>query len=146
MDMLGPYTTTTGGVRYVIVAVDYFTKWVEAEALKNIKAQDFKTPKLEERLADHGITAYFASVGRPQVNGKVEAFNKIISEGMKKNLDKDKGLWADELPNVLWSIRTMAKNSTGETPFLLAYGAEAVLPIEMCESTTCYLMKMPTGK
>ncbi|XP_056697796.1 uncharacterized protein [Spinacia oleracea] len=54
---------------------------------------------------------------------------------MKKKLDEAKGLWADELPNVLWSIRTTAKNSTGETPFLLAYGAEPVLPIEMCEPT-----------
>ncbi|XP_056695104.1 uncharacterized protein [Spinacia oleracea] len=147
MDLLGPYTTTPGGLRYVIVAVDYFTKWVEAEALKNTKAQDvrafiwkniitrfgvpqsivfdngpqFKTPKLESWLADHGITTCFASVGRPQANGQ--------------KLDEAKGLWADELPNVLWSIQTTAKNSTGETPFLLAYGAEAVLPIEMCDPT-----------
>ncbi|XP_056688278.1 uncharacterized protein [Spinacia oleracea] len=54
---------------------------------------------------------------------------------MKKKLDEAKWLWADELPNVLWSIRTTTKNSTGETPFLLAYGAEAVLPVEMCEPT-----------
>ncbi|XP_056685866.1 uncharacterized protein [Spinacia oleracea] len=82
MDLLGPYTTAPGGLRYVIVVVDYFTKWVEAEALKNTKTQDvrafiwkniitrfgvpqsivfdngpqFKTPKLENWLADHGIT------------------------------------------------------------------------------------------
>ncbi|XP_056698482.1 uncharacterized protein [Spinacia oleracea] len=135
MDLLGPFTAAPGGRRYVIVAVDYFTKWVEAEALKNIKSSDFETPKLKEWLADHGIHSCIASVGRPQANGQVEAFNKIISEGIKKKLDEAKGLWADELPNVLWSIRTTAKNSTGETPFLLAYGAEAVLPIEMCEPT-----------
>ncbi|XP_056697450.1 uncharacterized protein [Spinacia oleracea] len=132
MDLLGPYTTAPGGRRYVIVAVDYFTKWVEAEALKNIRTSDvrafiwknimtrfgipqaivfdngpqFETPKLEEWLADHGIHSCFASVGRPQANGQVEAFNKIISEGTKKKLDEAK-----------------------------AYGAEAVLPIEMCEPT-----------
>ncbi|XP_056695356.1 uncharacterized protein [Spinacia oleracea] len=111
MDLLGPYTTAPGGVRYVIVAVDYFTKWVEAEALKNTKPQD--TPKLENWLADHGVTACFASVGRPQANRQVEEFNKIISKGMKKKLDEAKGLWADELPNVLWSIWTTTKNSTG---------------------------------
>ncbi|XP_056686910.1 uncharacterized protein [Spinacia oleracea] len=128
MDLLGPYTMAPGGVRYVIVVVDYFTKWVEAEALKNAKAQDvrafiwkniitrlgvpqsivfdngpqFKTPKLEGWLADHGITTYFTSVDCPQANGQVEAFNKTISEGMKKKLDEAKGLWADELPNVFW--------------------------------------------
>ncbi|XP_021863719.1 uncharacterized protein [Spinacia oleracea] len=42
MDLLGPYTTVPGGLRYVIIAVDYFTKWVEAEALKNTKAQDVR--------------------------------------------------------------------------------------------------------
>ncbi|XP_056688105.1 uncharacterized protein [Spinacia oleracea] len=141
MDLLGPYTTAPGGRRYVIVAVDYFTKWVEAEALKNIRTSDvrafiwknimtlfgipqaivfdngtqFETPKLKEWLADHGIHSCFASVGRPQANGQVKAFNKIISEGIKKKLDEAKGLWADELPNVLWPIRTTAKNSTSET-------------------------------
>ncbi|XP_021864960.2 uncharacterized protein [Spinacia oleracea] len=42
MDLLGPYTTAPGGLRYVIVVVDYFTKWVEGEALKNTKAQDVR--------------------------------------------------------------------------------------------------------
>ncbi|XP_021862288.1 uncharacterized protein [Spinacia oleracea] len=161
MDLLGPYTAAPWGRCYVIVVVDYFTKWVEAEALKNIKTYDLKefiwrniitrfgvpqsiffdngpqseTPKLTDWLAEHGIASHFASVGWPQANGQVEAFNKIISEGIKKKLDEAKGLWADEFPNVFWSIRTTTKNSTGETPFLLAYGAEAVLPIEMCEPT-----------
>ena len=44
-------------------------------------------------------------------------------------------MWVEELYNVLWSIRTTTKNSTGETPFIMVYGAEAVLPIEMYEPT-----------
>ena len=141
MDILGPYPAATGQRRYVFVAVDYFTKWVEAEAVKSIKTKDvktfiwkfiltrygmpqamvfdngrqFETDKLKLWLSDQGIASYFASVGRPQANGQVESFNKIISEGLKKKLDKAKGLWADELHNILWSIRTTAKNSTGET-------------------------------
>ncbi|XP_056689014.1 uncharacterized protein [Spinacia oleracea] len=104
MDILGPYTTAPGELRYVIVVVDYFTKWF----IVFDNGPQFKTLKLESWLADHGVTACFASVSRPQANGQVDAFNKIISEGMKKKLDEAKGLWADELPNVLWSIRTTA--------------------------------------
>ena len=80
-----------------------------------------------------GIAAHFAAVAHPQTNGKVEAFNKIISAGIKKKLDKAKGLWAEEVYNVLWSIRITAKNSTGETPFMPVYGVEVVFPIEMYE-------------
>ena len=48
----------------------------------------------------------------------------------KKGLEKAKGLWAYELPGVLWAYRTTAKTSTGETPFSLAYGTEAVIHVE----------------
>lgn len=49
---------------------------------------------------------------------------------MKKRLEKAKGMWADELPGFLWSYRTTARTSTGETTFSLAYGLEAVIPVE----------------
>ena len=86
-------------------------------------------------MGDQAIAHYFASVGRPQANGQVEAFNKLISGGIKKKIEKAGGLWAEELTHVLWSIRTTEKGSTGETPFLMAYGTEAVLPIELYEPT-----------
>ncbi|XP_021747616.1 uncharacterized protein K02A2.6-like [Chenopodium quinoa] len=161
MDILGPYTPASSQRCYVFVAVEYFTKWVEAEAVRGIKWTDvsdfiwksiitrfgvpqsmvfdngpqFETPQLKGWLEDQGIAHCFSSVGRPQANGQVEAYNKLISNGIKRELKRAGGLWADELVNVLWSIRTMAKSSTGETPFFLFYGAEVVLPIEMYEST-----------
>ena len=49
---------------------------------------------------------------------------------MKKELVKRKGAWAEELPMVLWAYRTTARNATGETPFALAFGVEAVVPVE----------------
>ncbi|XP_048502818.1 uncharacterized protein LOC125498621 [Beta vulgaris subsp. vulgaris] len=91
----------------------------------------FETPKLRQWLADQGIRAHFAAGAHPQANGQVEAFNKILSAGIKKKLDNARGLWVEELQLVLWSIRTTAKNSIGETPFMLVYGAEAVLPIKV---------------
>ena len=50
---------------------------------------------------------------------------------LKKKLDNSKGKWVNELPSILWSYRTTARTSTGETPFSLVYGAEAVIPAEI---------------
>ena len=56
-------------------------------------------------------------------------------DGLKKRLEKAKGKWAEELPHVLWAYRTTPRRSTGETPFSLAYGMEAVIPLEVGLST-----------
>ena len=79
----------------------------------------FETPQLKTWLGDQGISSYFASVGRPQANDQVEAFNKLISDGIKKKIERAGGLWAEELIHVLWAIWTTAKGATGETPFLM---------------------------
>ena len=50
--------------------------------------------------------------------------------GLKKRLDDVKGKWIEELPHVLWTYRTTPRKSTGETPFSMTYGAEAVIPLE----------------
>ena len=50
--------------------------------------------------------------------------------GLKKRLDDAKRRWVEELPHVLWTYRTIPRKSTGETPFLMTYGAEAVILLE----------------
>ena len=50
---------------------------------------------------------------------------------IKTRLEGGKGIWPDELPGVLWAYRTTVRTPTGETPFKLAYGSEAVIPAEM---------------
>ena len=50
--------------------------------------------------------------------------------GFKKRLDDAKGKWVEELSHVLWTYRTTPRRSTGETPFSMTYGAEAVIPLE----------------
>ena len=60
----------------------------------------------------------------------MEAVNKVIVSGLKKRLDDAKGKWVEELPHVLWTYRTTPHSSTGETPFSMTYGAEAVIPLE----------------
>ncbi|KAL5573395.1 hypothetical protein UlMin_022992 [Ulmus minor] len=142
---------------YAVVAIDYYTKWVEAEALAKITEQNvtafiwknivcrFGVPR--ELVSDHGtqfeneklqsvcdrlgIIKVFSSPANPKSNGQVEAVNKTIKQTLKKKLEKSKGAWVDELPLVLWAYRTSFRAATGETPFSLAYGVEAVIPIEI---------------
>jgi hypothetical protein len=82
-----------------------------------------------------GIKLKFASVAHPKTNGQVEKANGLICNGIKKRLlaplEKAKNSWVDELPSVLWSLRTMPNAATQETPFFLVYGAEAILPVKI---------------
>ncbi|KAK0577195.1 hypothetical protein LWI29_029367 [Acer saccharum] len=156
IDLIGPMPTATGGAKHAIVAVDYFTKWVEAEPLvhiteantisfvkKNIlyrfgipntiitdNGTQFDGRKFRELCDKYGISNYYASPAHPQTNGQTEAVNKIIKHNLKAKLATKKGNWADKLPQVLWAYRTTERGSTGETPYSMAYGAEAVIPVE----------------
>ncbi|KAM1328947.1 hypothetical protein ACFX2F_013160 [Malus domestica] len=81
------------------------------------------------------INLCFASPAHPQFNGQVEAINKIIKRTLKTSLEKAKGYWPEFVPQVLWSYRTLYRTSTGETPFSLAFGIEAVVPVELKQAT-----------
>jgi hypothetical protein len=82
-----------------------------------------------------GIKLKFASVAHPKINGQVEKANDLICNRIKKRLlaplEKAKHAWVDELPSMLWSLRTMPNAATQETPFFLVHGAEAVLLVEI---------------
>ena len=137
--------------------MDYFTKWAEAEALstiteRNVQAfvhknittrfgvphslimdngRQFDCDKFREYCEKYHIEPHYTSVAHPQSNGQVESMNKTIVASLKKKVDRCLGKWADEIPNVLWGYRTTHRTSTGETPYRLAFGSEAVLPIEL---------------
>ena len=72
-----------------------------------------------------------SSPGYPQSNGQAEVSNKTIINGVKKRLEHAKGKWVEELPHVLWAYRTTARRPTGETPYSLTYGMEAIIPLEV---------------
>ena len=82
-----------------------------------------------------GNKIFYASVAHPRSNGQVERANAEVLRGLRTRtfdkLHKCGRHWIDELPAVLWSIRTTPNRATGQTPFSHVYGAEAVLPTEL---------------
>ncbi|GJS63821.1 reverse transcriptase domain-containing protein [Tanacetum coccineum] len=157
IDIAGPFPAAAGGLKFLIVAIDYFTKWIEAKAVATITGNQVKRFVWDnivcrfglpgEIVSDNGkqlcdnpfkdwcsrlsITQRFASVKHPQTNGLVERANRSLGEGIKARLDRHKGRWVEELSHVLWAHRTTIKVSTGDTPFSLVYGTEAVIPAEI---------------
>ncbi|GJY79880.1 reverse transcriptase domain-containing protein, partial [Tanacetum coccineum] len=153
----GPFLEGPGKVKFLIVAIDYFTKWIEAKAVATITGNQVKKFVWDnivcrfglpgEIISDNGkqfrdnpfkdwceklcIRQCFASVKHPQVNDLVERANRSLGEGIKARLDEKSKDWIEELPHVLWAHRTMIKTSNGETPFSLTYGTEAVIPAEI---------------
>ncbi|XP_071708594.1 uncharacterized protein [Rutidosis leptorrhynchoides] len=113
IDIVGPFPTGLGNIKFLIVAIYYFTKWVEAKAVRTITG------------------VQFTSVANPQANDLCEVINSDIVSGIKKRLYEKHTGWVDELPNVLWALRTTFKKSIGETPFSLVYGSEAVILAEI---------------
>ncbi|KAJ9552535.1 hypothetical protein OSB04_016580, partial [Centaurea solstitialis] len=77
-----------------------------------------------------GIKLVTSTPRYPQSNGLAESSNKVIINSIRKRLKGAKGKWVEELPSVLWANRTTPRASTGQTPYSLVYGCEAVLPIE----------------
>ncbi|RDX92239.1 hypothetical protein CR513_25656, partial [Mucuna pruriens] len=88
VDTLGPFPTAPGQIKYLIVVVDYFTKWVEAEPIATIS---FASRSTENFCAQLKIKQLFTSVEHPQSNGQPEVTNKVILRGLQKCLEKAKG-------------------------------------------------------
>ncbi|XP_058181261.1 uncharacterized protein LOC131299699 [Rhododendron vialii] len=140
---------------FILVAIDYFTKWVEAASYATLKAthmakfistniiyrysvpheficdygSHFKgaTKKL---FAEFGIQNHRSSTYRPQTNGTVEAANKNIKRILWKIIDIYTN-WPEILPLALWGYRTTERTSTEATPYSLVYGMEVVLPVKL---------------
>ncbi|XP_064971613.1 uncharacterized protein LOC135616356 [Musa acuminata AAA Group] len=161
LDLLGPFPPASGQRKYIVVGVDYFTKWVEAEPLATITERQiekfvwrnlvtrfglpktiitdngpqFASGKFREFCESHGIQLKFSSVAYPQTNGLAEVTNRSILDELKRRVFAARSAWTDELPSVLWSLCTTPKTATGESPYSLAFRTEAVLPPEVAIPT-----------
>ena len=78
-----------------------------------------------------GIKNHYSSPAHPQANGQVEVTNWTLLKIIKTRLKGAKGIWPDELPSVLWAYQTTARTPIGETPFRLAYRANAIITAEV---------------
>ena len=91
-----------------------------------------------ELAAKLGLSHDNSSPYYPQVNGQVEAINKVLKRMLQKMIGTYKRSWHLILYSALWAYRTSVRNTTGFTPFQLVYGLEAVLPIQ-CEISSLKL-------
>jgi transposase InsO family protein len=160
LDIVGPVRKALGGYTHLLVAIDKFSKWVEVCPITNLRAEQavtFFTDNIyrfgvpNSIITDNGsqftgrkflefcdkfhINVDWAAVSHPQTNGEVEHANGMILQGLKPRifdrLNKSGRKWLQELPAVVWSLRTTPSRATGFTLFFLVYGAEAVLPIDL---------------
>ncbi|XP_077215762.1 uncharacterized protein LOC143850388 [Tasmannia lanceolata] len=127
MDLLRPFPRFKGVFTMLYVAIDHFTKWVEAKAV--VKADS----KATEKLAYHDIICRFG-IPRVLVTDNGTQFSSEYFESFWERLGTS---WAEEVLNVLWAYRTTPRTATGESPFSLTFGVEAVIPIEIGIPSPC---------
>jgi hypothetical protein len=149
---------TEEGYVAMVVAVDYFTKWVEAEPIRdktaatiahfllklicrhgcaeiqiNDQGREFVNQVSSTLHSLTGVKQRITSAYHPQANGLTERNNRTIQSSLLRVLSVNQDEWVKALPGVLFAYRTSVQKSTGYTPFFLMYGRQAKLPIE-CES------------
>ncbi|XP_022871367.1 uncharacterized protein LOC111390542 [Olea europaea var. sylvestris] len=128
----GPHRSSTKRSQHFQVLVEEYHMPVRVPySIVSDNDRLFDNKKVRSLCEELGIKKHFSTPHYPQGNGQVEAVNKTIKHILKRKLDMSKRAWVDELPQVLWAIRTTARTPTGETPFLMAYGIEAMSPIEV---------------
>ena len=154
---MGPLPIGKGQCKFIIVVVDYFTKWAEAEPLATITEQkirnfvwrsiicrfgisralvsnngkQFGNHKFRDFCAELRIKNYYSSPAHPQSNGQAEVTIRTLKAALKTKLEDLKGKWVEYLPEVLWAYKTTRKSASQETPFALAFGTEAVAPVQI---------------
>ena len=91
----------------------------------------FNNEDFREWCARHGIKNQFSTMAHPQSNGQVEVTNRTLLYALKKKVDENEKKWPELIPEILFGYNTTKKTATVFSPFELAYGCEAVLPVEI---------------
>ena len=139
---MGPLPLGKGQCKFIFVAVDYFTKWAEAEPLATITEQkvrnfiwhatickfgipralvsdnrkQFDNPKFRDFCAELGIRNYYSSPAHPQSNGQAEVTIRTLKAALKTKLEDLKGKWVEYLPRGVMGIQNYTQVSDSGNP------------------------------
>nr|GEU41707.1 reverse transcriptase domain-containing protein [Tanacetum cinerariifolium] len=155
IDFMGPFPSSRGN-KYILVAVDYLSKWVEAKALptndsrvvckflKNLFARfgapraiisdretHFCNDQFTKVMQKYGVTHRLATPYYPQISGQVGVSNRGLKRILERAAGENRASWSDKLDDALWAFCTAYKTPIGCTPYKLVYGKACHLHVEL---------------
>nr|GFB14796.1 reverse transcriptase domain-containing protein [Tanacetum cinerariifolium] len=155
IDFMGPFPSSRGN-KYILVAVDYLSKWVEAKALPtndarvvckflkilfarfgNLRAiisdqrRHFCNDQFAKVMLKFGVTHHLATPYHPQTSGQVEVSNRGLKRILERTVGENRASWSDKLDDTFWAFQTACKTPIGCTPYKRVYEKACHLPIEL---------------
>ncbi|WJZ82934.1 hypothetical protein VitviT2T_002655 [Vitis vinifera] len=121
---------SSNGHEFILVVIDYFTKWVEAASYARLTSSGVTSFIRSHIICRYRVPHELISDRGLQTNGAVEAANKNIKRILWRMVETSWD-WSKKVPFALWAYRTSFRTSTRATPYSLVYGMEAVLPVEI---------------